>query len=54
MNIGYDDLFFWSGGNKRAHPSILTHSKGQDPVDWLGNEVVDNDPVEGKLTVRIH
>jgi len=37
-----------------AHPSILIHSKGQDPVDWLGNEVVDIDPAEGKLTVRIH
>ena len=52
MNIGYDDLFFWLGGNKRAHPSILTYSKSQDPVDWLGNVVVDIDPGECKLIVE--
>ena len=39
MNIDCNELFFFWGGGQRAFPNKLEPAKGQDPVDWLVNEV---------------
>ena len=39
MNFNYDELYFFNIGPGWLLPSKLGHAKGQDPVEWMNNEL---------------